>query len=596
LLSKELSNKLLYSYLKKHAILLVIIGMNSTVTWKNLDYCGNTIIEDTELFRSEPLGQNQTWSYTFTKEGIYHYHTEPHPWLQGNIVVVSKEPSSAERIVIYDQNLRFANINDIEPNSAYVFFYPNQKDDAWFRWLLIRLPESLGGDKNDASAFRAYSMVDIRLNCLVQYWPDKLHLIDPCHGTFYDVLNGVAVRGPAVDYNFPNNALPKLDLGIDNSGFLYVKTPRFTVDANGVIGNGRIPDVKSIQLGSREIPVSKPDLHEIPERLPIFKVKDSLQKYLVAEAPLRFSPLQAIDKVLLLADFGIKHELSDLQRVIIDKINIEYPDNMNTNSYLVPYYKMSGRLIMPNEEINFERTLKAAEYKIPTRLEVELYPKDLYGNFDDLSIKGFLKGDDNQPVRFSTIMLKFYEVFLGTDMQTDWNGCFYFNDWNKNFVKKIFDRIEEKGALFDESQIEVTASGNEDYNSTSVSETIHLFRIAPPSMPLPIQLYSIDLLENRQPVEKIFIEKSETLQFELLVKALIESDQTVLLTTKNVPCDIDLKINPEALDLRKDFDAKTTFRISAHADKSVNYRIALIATNEKGDLLAREWIDVSILP
>ncbi|MFY3741416.1 MAG: ubiquinol-cytochrome c reductase iron-sulfur subunit [Candidatus Nitrosomirales archaeon] len=221
----------------------VIIGINNTITWKNWGSCSHRIVAET--FSSEILNQNQTWSYTFAKEGVYQYHTEPSALFKGKIVALSE--SSLDKIIINDQNLRFANIDDIKPDSSRIFFYPITKDDTWSTWLLIRLPESLGGDKNDESAFRAYSMVDIRLHCLVRYIPEKLQMGEPCHGSFYDVLNGVAVTGPAVDYNFPNNALPRLELFVDDSGFIHVKPPEFTVERNGVIGYGRIPDVKSIQ-------------------------------------------------------------------------------------------------------------------------------------------------------------------------------------------------------------------------------------------------------------------------------------------------------------------------------------------------------------
>ncbi|MEM2760997.1 MAG: hypothetical protein QW769_09910 [Nitrososphaerales archaeon] len=505
-----------------------------------------------------------------------------------------------ERVVIYDENanMKFANVNDIEPNSAYYFLYPitQNVNDVNERWILIRLPASMGGDWNDERAFRAYHVMDIRLGCLIKYFPETFHLGEPCHGSSYDVLNGAAVVGPAIDYNFPNNALPKLDLAIDSSGFLYVKPPKFTVDANGVIGFGRIPVVKSVQLGSSEIPVSKPDLPTIPDRLHIFKVKDDLQKHVVAEAPLKFSPLKVIDRVLLLADFGIKHELSDLQLVIIDNINIEYPDNMNTNSYLVPYYKISGRLIMPNEEIPFERTLKAVEYKIPTNLEVEVYPKEVYENFENLAISGFLKGYDNQPVRSSVIMIRFDESYLGTDIETNSRGCFYYNDWNKNFVKNVFDKMKENDVLSMQSMIETVAWGNEDHNAASVSQTIQLFRIVPPSMPQVVQLYSIEIGGNEHDQYAISIEKSEALEFELVINDIFEKHEPVMLKLKNVPCDLDMEIIPSALDFRYDSDAKAILRVASHADRSANYRVAVVATNERGDLLAQEWITVRVLP
>ncbi len=139
-----------------------------------------------------------------------------------------------------------ANVNTFPKNYAEVVTYPNTDDDvlneeAFRKWNLIRLPPELGGDVNDVSAFRLYSMVCVHLWCLWKYWPDegKKRGQCPCHASTYDPVSGIATGGPAAKQSAPSNALPKLDLEADSSGFLYIMPPVWGVNDNGVVGYGR---------------------------------------------------------------------------------------------------------------------------------------------------------------------------------------------------------------------------------------------------------------------------------------------------------------------------------------------------------------------
>ncbi|MDE1765841.1 MAG: hypothetical protein KGI27_06145 [Thaumarchaeota archaeon] len=138
---------------------------------------------------------------------------------------------------------KFVKISDFPPNSAVLFSYPYignktiDNQDLSHRWNLIRLPKELGGDKNDISSFRAYSMYDIHIGCVVFYKPEDERLEEPCHGDAFEPVNGIAVAGFAVLNKY--NALPELDLGVDDQGYIYVKQPTFEFEKNGVIGAGR---------------------------------------------------------------------------------------------------------------------------------------------------------------------------------------------------------------------------------------------------------------------------------------------------------------------------------------------------------------------
>ncbi len=158
--------------------------------------------------------------------------------------------SVSERVKAQLANGEVVNINDFEPNSSKVIIYPRSEDEvlnkeAFRTWQLIRLPVELGGDRNDASAFRAYSMVCLHLWCLWKYWPQEGRKRGecPCHGSMYDPLTGKAFAGPASLQGPPSNVLPKLDLDVDPNGDLVVLPPRWDPNANGIVGYGRYLNV-----------------------------------------------------------------------------------------------------------------------------------------------------------------------------------------------------------------------------------------------------------------------------------------------------------------------------------------------------------------
>lgn len=148
-----------------------------------------------------------------------------------------------------------ANIESFPVNHSEAIIYPKSDDpvlnrEAFRTWQLIRLPVELGGERNDVSAFRVYSMVCLHLWCLWKYFPRKPDPKDPsrningngqcpCHGSMYDVSTGQAYQGPASLQAPPSNVLPRLDIEIDQNGYLWILPPSWTVDRNGIVGYGR---------------------------------------------------------------------------------------------------------------------------------------------------------------------------------------------------------------------------------------------------------------------------------------------------------------------------------------------------------------------
>ena len=165
------------------------------------------------------------------------------PW--GNFMPNPSSASLEKAPVILPDGTQ-ANINTFTVNHAEVITYPKTEDrvlneEAFRKWQFIRLPEELGGSKNDVTAFRAYSMICLHLWCLWKYWPQENRKRGecPCHGSMYDPDTGTAFLGPASLQAPPSNTLPKLDFEADADGFIYILPVTWGVNDNGVVGYGR---------------------------------------------------------------------------------------------------------------------------------------------------------------------------------------------------------------------------------------------------------------------------------------------------------------------------------------------------------------------
>ncbi len=65
----------------------VVLGVNSTVRWINLDDHMHTVTSTDWTFHSGELNLYDSYAYTFRSPGEYAYVCLPHPWMQGIVVV-----------------------------------------------------------------------------------------------------------------------------------------------------------------------------------------------------------------------------------------------------------------------------------------------------------------------------------------------------------------------------------------------------------------------------------------------------------------------------------------------------------------------------
>ncbi|TCW79515.1 hypothetical protein C5O80_28390 [Burkholderia sp. SRS-46] len=63
------------------------IKTGTTLTWKNLDAEPHTIVNDAGIFHSNALDQDETFSYTFDKPGVYKVFCGIHPFMKETITV-----------------------------------------------------------------------------------------------------------------------------------------------------------------------------------------------------------------------------------------------------------------------------------------------------------------------------------------------------------------------------------------------------------------------------------------------------------------------------------------------------------------------------
>ncbi|CUR51375.1 Putative blue (Type 1) copper containing protein [Nitrosotalea devaniterrae] len=78
-----------YNYIPNKITL--ILGTNSTVQWYNQDDVPNSITSDLKKFDSTFIMPNHSWTFVFDRPGIYWYHSEQHPWMHAEIIVLPSE-------------------------------------------------------------------------------------------------------------------------------------------------------------------------------------------------------------------------------------------------------------------------------------------------------------------------------------------------------------------------------------------------------------------------------------------------------------------------------------------------------------------------
>ena len=65
----------------------VSVPVGGSVTWKNLDGEPHTITSTSGSFRSEALDEDDTYTFKFTRAGVYNYICTIHPKMRATVTV-----------------------------------------------------------------------------------------------------------------------------------------------------------------------------------------------------------------------------------------------------------------------------------------------------------------------------------------------------------------------------------------------------------------------------------------------------------------------------------------------------------------------------
>ena len=72
---------------------VLTITPGTTVTWVNADDVPHIVRTEDKTIKSPALDTDDTFSYTFEKQGTYSYFCVPHPFMRGTVIV---DPNAAK--------------------------------------------------------------------------------------------------------------------------------------------------------------------------------------------------------------------------------------------------------------------------------------------------------------------------------------------------------------------------------------------------------------------------------------------------------------------------------------------------------------------
>jgi len=67
----------------------VVLGINATVTWASHSISYDTVTDSGGTFSSGPIAPGQSFTYSFSRPGVYNYYCQYHPWMRGTVTVLS---------------------------------------------------------------------------------------------------------------------------------------------------------------------------------------------------------------------------------------------------------------------------------------------------------------------------------------------------------------------------------------------------------------------------------------------------------------------------------------------------------------------------
>lgn len=179
-----------------------------------------------------------------------YYRSQDEPITMNAVRITDLEPNSF--VGFLDpygktmQELGSENRTSITLDSKQAALFQNR--DPYENYMLIRLPEWLGGGKDDSSAVRAYHAISLTDKCIHRYWSTegRWRMENPCAGDMYRPWDGYAFGGPAAQGFvgfvpskgfYPALQMPRLS--VDGEGYVIAFKPDNNPNGDGSQGEGR---------------------------------------------------------------------------------------------------------------------------------------------------------------------------------------------------------------------------------------------------------------------------------------------------------------------------------------------------------------------
>ncbi len=108
----------------------LVIGVNNTIIWQNVDVSHHTVTDLNRLFESGNINPDQSYGYSFNRQGVYSYVCDYHPWMKGTVTVRDKLTSKSEFSIRWgERGISLSLLSSTAVSSSFPSFANQRGDD-----------------------------------------------------------------------------------------------------------------------------------------------------------------------------------------------------------------------------------------------------------------------------------------------------------------------------------------------------------------------------------------------------------------------------------------------------------------------------------
>lgn len=138
---------------------VLVANINDTITWQNQDNAihtvttGNPQLGFDGRIDSGPIKPGQSFSYQFTKAGVFPYFCVVHPWMTGLVTIENGTPQPVDKISLSTDKSSYKTGDLIQISGHVSKFIPNEIISVWITDSQGRLVASRHIETNDGITY-----------------------------------------------------------------------------------------------------------------------------------------------------------------------------------------------------------------------------------------------------------------------------------------------------------------------------------------------------------------------------------------------------------------------------------------------------------